>query len=238
MAAFTFKYFYSTKRDVELCKEGYDLLESARKKQKGQNIWSIDLGTDAQSATRYATSTLPVFVTEKGEVHGDNAIAELCNVLKVARQKAPAEVPLIPVDSTLPPVDNLPPVDTLPPIGPPSASASVSESPVVSGRTSTASTPQQPAYSTAPVEPMYVLYTDDTMSDINVPADGYVLVQSYSLIRTTIARDKLPNYLKAEQKPLPILVSRREDRPTVFYGTAAKDWCTMLCLLHGGAMLR
>ena len=233
MAAFTFKYFYSTKRDVELCKEGYGLLESARKNQKGQNIWSIDLGTDAQSATRYSTSTLPVFVTENGEVHGDDAITELCNVLKVARQRAPVEVPLIPADNTLPPVDS-----TLPPIGPPSASVSVSESPVVSGRTSTASTPQQQAYSTTPVEPMYVLYTDETMSNINVPADGYVLVQSYSLIRTTIARDKLPNYLKAEQKPLPILVSMKEDRPTVFYGTAAKDWCTMLCLLHGGAMLR
>ena len=217
----TFSYFYSTKRDIELCKEGYELLEVARRGQKGDNIWSIDLGTDAQNAARYATASLPVLVGEKTEVSGDAAVQELCNILKMARTK--------PKDSP-PPAMNDP---TLPPIGIPSTS--VPASPNVSGRSSSTT---QHSFATVAVDPMYVLYTDDLMTDITVPADGYVTVQSYSLIRTTIARDKLPNYLRAENKPLPILVSMKEDKPTVWYGTAARDWCTMLCLLHGGAMLR
>lgn len=222
----THKYYYSTERDVALCKEGYDMLNAARRERKAGDIWSIDLGTDAQSATRFKAASLPVLVSDQAVLHGDAAVEEIGNFLKIARTKTQPSTAVAMSDLNLPPIG--------PPAHSPAATpASVPPSPNAPSRN--LSTPS--AYTPA-VEPMYVLYTDDSIEEIVVPIDGYVTVQSYSLVRTTIARDKLPNYLRAENKPLPVLVTMKEDKPSVFYGTAAKDFCKMLCLLHGGAMLR
>ena len=207
-------FWYSTKRDVELCKEGYDLLEQARRNRTGgDSIISADLSGDASMATKYAAAELPVLVGEGIELTGEAAVRRLYEMLQ-AQRPSPSPSPAGSVEPSLPPLG-------LPEPAPPAPPATA-----------------QPAYQVQPVQPKYVLYTDDKIEDLNVPADGYVTVQSYSLIRTTISKIKLPNYLRSDSKPLPVLVTMGEDKPTVWYGTAARDWCTMLCLLHGGAMLK
>jgi hypothetical protein len=213
-----YTYWYSTQRDVGLCKEGYDVLEKVRMARTGgDNIISADLSGDPTRAAKYAATSLPVLVGDGQELSGESAIHKLYELLQMQRPSpSPASSSRSSVDPALPPLG-------LPPMPAPGAQPMPAA---------------PPTYEVQPTEPMYVLYTDDTMDDITVPADGYVTVQSYSLIRTTISKDKLPKYLRADSKPLPVLVTMREEKPTVWYGTAARDWCKLLCLVHAGAMLR
>lgn len=84
------------------------------------------------------------------------------------------------------------------------------------------------------VKARYVLYTNDMKQDIKVPANGIVNVQSFDLVCTTLG-DKLPKWLR-QYRQLPVLATL-EDRPTVWYGQAAKDQCMFLCTFNGGFML-
>lgn len=205
------------------------MLDDARRSQKMSNIWVQNLSDDAQSAAKYANTPLPVLKSDTMELAGDEAVQKVATLLGLVRRQ-----------QTPPPAASLPP--GLPPGLPPSLSPNLLPSQSMTAAPPPEPPPQQQQqqtvrYAVTPVEPMYALYTNDHIDDICVPADGYVTVQSYNLIRTTIARDKLPNYLRSD-RPLPVLVTMREDKPTVYYGTAARDHCRLLCLLHGGAMLR
>ena len=84
------------------------------------------------------------------------------------------------------------------------------------------------------VKARYVLYTNDVSSEIKVPANGVVHVQSYDLVSTTIG-DKMPKWLR-EYRALPVLATL-EPKPTVWYGHAARDYCVMLCTYNSGVML-
>lgn len=92
----------------------------------------------------------------------------------------------------------------------------------------------EPAPLTQAVKPRYVLYTNDVKQDIKVPANGFVNVQSFDLVFTTLG-DNLPKWLR-EYRNLPVLATL-ENKPTVWYGQAAKDQCMMLCSFNGGYML-
>ena len=131
---------------------------------------------------------------------------------------------------SLPPLDTASPPPSLPPLdndaGDGSTSLSVASSP-----------PSVVAVPPPTVQPAYVLYTDTNVPDTPVPRDGYVTVQSFGLVRATIAAAMLPDYLKAKGKPLPVLVTLNEEKPTVWFGMAARDQCRLLCILHGGDLI-
>ena len=199
-------YYYSQTDSADLCEKGFVLLNGAHRNQKLQNIISIDLGGDAPLAQEYSNKQKPVLKIGDDAWEGQAAVEHLAGLVGE---------------------DGLPPI-------PPQAVKTPTQTPPVTPHSS--ETPTIASYSIVPVEPMYVLYTDENMDSIVIPADGYVMVQSYRLIRTTLGA-KLPNWLRND-RPRPVLATLGEDKPTVWYGQAARDQCKMLCLLHGGAMLQ
>jgi hypothetical protein len=209
-------YYYSQTDSADLCREGFVLLNAAHRKQKLQNIISIDLGGDAPLAQEYSNKQKPVLKIGNDAWEGQAAIKHLAGLVG---------------EGDLPPIPRVVGEGDLPPIPP---QAVKTPTPPVTPHSS--ETPTIASYSIVPVKPMYVLYTDENMDSIVIPADGYVMVQSYRLIRTTLGA-KLPNWLRND-RPRPVLATLGEDRPTVWYGQAARDQCKMLCLLHGGAMLQ
>lgn len=92
----------------------------------------------------------------------------------------------------------------------------------------------EPVPLTVRVQARYVLYTNDIKQEIKIPANGIVNVQSFDLVSTTLG-DKLPKWLR-QYRALPVLATL-EDKPTVWYGQAAKDQCMLLCTFNGGQML-
>lgn len=81
-----------------------------------------------------------------------------------------------------------------------------------------------------PEKPEFVLYvTEEEVKTVLVPSSGCVYV---SLLPEH--RKGLPNYL-ITPRATPVLVTN-EERPTVWYGTAARSYCKLLSALCGGAI--
>lgn len=231
-------YIYSTTRDADLCKEGYDIFTKGYNKDRG-NIVVKDIDNVPTLADEYATSPLPVLIRDDDtKHHGRDAVEALAKILMV--DYAPAAKPLIISSPSISQMTSPAPSTPTPSLPTPS--------------TSTPSTPSIPMLSTPThippgmneieeVEPQYVLYTDDAARDILIPANGLVLVQSMKRLRKRFG-DTLPNYLlatspkitKTKRRPLPVLATN-EPCPTVWYGVAARDWCKVLCELNGGAVV-
>lgn len=222
-------FYYSTQRCEDLCRKGLQMVESAERENRLCEVFAQNLGNDAVSAQKYKNAPLPVLSLDGTEHFGEAAIRELAKIVGV--EYGPSGVS----DSGLPPgVD-----DSMPPG-------------VVADRVDTRA-PSTPSYmmpaipppKIPQVKPTHVLYTNDDARDIFVPANGSVTVQSYDLIMATFGA-KANNYLKLaspsieakKRRPLPVLVTMNEAVPTVWYGTAARDYCKLLCALSmGGAMM-
>lgn len=217
-------YYYSTKRNEELCKEGYDIFTKGYK--DGCNVVVKDVDSVPDLASEYATTPLPVLVrADDTKHHGRDAVEALAKILLVDYTPSIPAMPAVQqvVLSSQPSTPSTPipsaPAPAIRDFAPPGMSE------------------------LEEVEPQYVLYTDDAARDILIPANGLVLVQSMKRLRKRFG-DTLPNYLlvtspkiaKTKRRPLPVLATN-EACPTVWYGVAARDWCKVLCELNGGAVV-
>jgi hypothetical protein len=226
-------FYYSTKRSVDMCKEGFEIITLAERENRLDGIIAVDLGNDSQSAQRYQSRALPVLSLDGSEFFGTDALAKLALLVGIDYTHTPVE-------------DDDPDPTGLPPI-PEDNEERQQESPNYkqtfrSEATRPGRTPSM--YSVEPVAPTHVLYTNDTPADIHVPANGLIKVQPYDLIMATYGAT-VNNYLKkagpgvdaTKRRALPILVTMGEAVPTIWYGTAARDHCKVLCSLNGGAMI-
>jgi len=93
------------------------------------------------------------------------------------------------------------------------------------------------------IKARYILFTDDEPSDIEIPGNGMVKVQSFAQTKINYG-DTFPEFLaraaddwvdKATRQPLPVLAPL-ENNGKPLYGHMARDWCRLLCLIGGGRM--
>lgn len=217
----TYILYYSTLKDVELCKEAYFAWKDHKQDpQYADLVWVQDLQDDTQMMAKYFHGTLPVLKLSAApftEYLGADALAQLRLVYRMPPAGLFPATGLDPApelnNNHLPP--GLPP--SLPVPSPPPFTVVVQPPPMV---------PR--------VRAQYALYTIDDPADIRVPSNGLINVQDYDLIATTYG-DKLPKWLQ-DPRALPILATL-EKRPTTWFGIAAKHQCELLCLLNGGIML-
>jgi len=208
------------------CKEAYRIFSKGYRDGMDVRVKTIEMEPDRHAKT----SVLPILTNgdDDSEVAGDDAIralAELLHVdaLPITNETAPnTPTPSTPGSGT---------GSMMPPL--PATATAASAVPT---------TVAPAAMLIKPVDPTYVLYLDDTVTDILVPSNGAVQIQSYKAVMATLGH-KLPNYLKVAQpslpddirRPMPVLVTCDGMRPTPMYGIMARDWLRVLCELNGAA---
>lgn len=230
--------YYSAKRDADRCLIVYNMFKDATSRGNlPVNFMMCDIDETADKAETYANTDLPVVVSNNQQYTGQNAVIKVGEILGIRDANIPEGVLPHAVAVTTPPThpSNTPPPQPIP-TAQPISSPPLAQQPVYQ--------PQQfPVIKRVPHA--YVLYIekDEDIGDVLIPANGIVRPECFESIVERCG-GKPHNYLvksmktidKKVRKPLPILVTM-ERNPTVWYGQAARDWCQMLCVIHGGSGL-
>lgn len=261
--------YFSRERDREMCKLAYNLVTQAALEREVP-VFLKDIANDADGAQRYAKVQLPVLRMVDGtEINGRAAYDK---VLDLTGYGAPPPPPTFgqpappqqavqqppPGQFTPPPqpMPGMPPMPSNAAEGPPPGLVPAAQPPPQPQPPyqQPAYAPPQPAYQQpayAPAHPRaqpsvkarYILFTDDEPSEIEIPGNGMVKVQSYAQTKINYG-DMFPEFLaradpewpdKKTRLPMPVLAPcESNSRP--LYGHMARDWCRILCLIGGGRM--